>query len=206
MAEKRKKNMKKTAGIKRTASIDRKTNETQIKLKLDVDGKGKYKIKTQEPFLTHMLEQLSKHSGIDIDLQAKGDVEVDSHHITEDSGIAIGSALAKALGRKKGIKRFGAAGVLDEALCRVVLDISGRPYLDYNVKLPLKKIGTFDTELVEEFLRGFVRGGSVTLHVDRIKGKNTHHIIESVFKGLALALKEAVRVEGKKVPSTKGKL
>jgi imidazoleglycerol-phosphate dehydratase len=194
--------MKKT----RKALIKRTTKETDIKLSVNLDGRGKYKIKTNEPFLTHMLEQLSKHSGIDIIATAKGDVEIDAHHLTEDLGITLGQAIAKALGNKKGIKRFGSAGVLDEALCRVVIDLSGRAYLDYTLKLSTKRIGDFDTELIEEFFNGFVRGGSFTLHVDQLKGKNTHHILEAAFKGLALALKDAVLVVGKALPSTKGKL
>ncbi len=190
----------------RKAGIIRKTKETDIKLSVNLDGTGKYSVKTNEPFMTHMLEQLSKHSGIDMTAAAKGDVEIDAHHLTEDLGITLGQAIAKALGDKKGIKRFGSAGVLDEALCRVVLDLSGRAYISYNVKLNVKKIGTFDTELVEEFFNGFARGGEFTLHIDQLKGKNTHHILEAVFKGFALALKDAVKAEGKSLPSTKGRL
>ncbi len=190
----------------RKAGIKRATKETDIVFGMNVDGKGVYSIKTNEPFMTHMLEQLSKHSGIDMVIAAKGDVEIDAHHLTEDLGITLGQVLSKALGDKKGIRRFGSAGVLDEALVRVVIDLSGRTYLDYNVKLGVKKIGTFDTELVEEFFNGFTRGGNVTLHIDQLKGKNTHHILEAVFKGFALALKEAVAVTGKNLPSTKGML
>lgn len=190
----------------RKAAVKRKTKETDIKLSVNLDGRGKYDIKTNEPFLTHMLEQLSKHSGIDIQAAAVGDTEIDAHHLTEDLGITLGQAIAKALGNKKGIKRFGSAGVLDEALCRVVIDLSGRAYISYNLKLKVKRIGSFDTELIEEFFNGFVRGGSFTLHVDQLKGKNTHHILEAAFKGLALALKDAVLVVGKALPSTKGKL
>ena len=191
---------------KRRARVERKTNETEIVFGINLDGKGVYSIKTNEPFMTHMLEQLSKHSGIDMVITAKGDTEIDSHHLTEDLGITLGQVVAKALGDKKGIRRFGSAGVLDEALVRVVIDISGRTYLDYNVKLGVKKIGTFDTELVEEFFNGFARGANVTLHVDQLKGKNSHHILEAVFKGFATALKDAVAVTGKNLPSTKGKL
>lgn len=190
----------------RKAVMKRKTKETDIVFGMNLDGKGIYSIKTNEPFMTHMLEQLSKHSGIDMVITAKGDTEIDAHHLTEDLGITLGRVMAKALGDKKGIRRFGSAGVLDEALCRVVIDLSGRTYLDYNVKLGIKKIGTFDTELVEEFFNGFTRGGNVTLHIDQLKGKNTHHILEAVFKGFALALKEAVEVTGKNLPSTKGTL
>ncbi|HRU39394.1 MAG TPA: imidazoleglycerol-phosphate dehydratase HisB [Candidatus Goldiibacteriota bacterium] len=187
----------------RKSAIKRKTAETEISLAVNLDGKGRYSIRTNEPFLNHMLEQLSRHSGIDMKIEAVGDTQIDAHHLTEDLGIVLGKAIAGALGNKKGIKRFG---VLDEALCRVVLDLSGRAYLDYNVKLKTKKIGSFDTELVEEFMNGFVRGGNFTLHIDQLKGKNTHHVIEAVFKGLALALKEAVKIEGKSLPSTKGRL
>jgi imidazoleglycerol-phosphate dehydratase len=194
------------SGKKRTATIIRKTKETDISMTVNLDGRGKYSINTNEPFLTHMLEQLSKHSSIDISVKAEGDVAIDAHHLTEDLGIVLGQAILKALGDKKGIKRFGSAGVLDEALCRVVLDISGRTHLGYGLKLATKKIGTFDTELAEEFFNGFTRGGLLTLHVDQLKGKNTHHILEAAFKGLALALKEAVKVEGRSLPSTKGKL
>jgi imidazoleglycerol-phosphate dehydratase len=190
----------------REAVITRDTKETRITMAVNLDGSGKYDIKTNEPFLTHMMEQLSKHSGIDIAVKAEGDVEIDAHHLTEDMGIVLGQAILKALGNKKGIKRFGSAGVLDEALCRVVIDLSGRTYLNYNFNLKTKKIGTFDTELIEEFLNGFTRGGMLTLHADQLKGKNTHHILEALFKGLALSLKEAVKVEGKALPSTKGRL
>jgi imidazoleglycerol-phosphate dehydratase len=195
--------MKKAA---RKAAIIRKTKETDITISVNLDGKGVYSIKTNEPFLTHMMEQLSKHSGIDIKLSAKGDTEIDAHHLTEDLGITLGQAILKALGNKKGIKRFGSAGVLDEALCRVVIDLSGRTYLGYDLDLKVKRIGTFDTELIEEFFNGFTRGGLLTLHVDQLKGKNTHHILEAAFKGLALSLKEAVKIEGKALPSTKGSL
>jgi imidazoleglycerol-phosphate dehydratase len=190
----------------RKTNVKRKTNETDIVFGINLDGTGRYSIKTNEPFMTHMLEQLSKHSGIDMIVAAKGDVEIDAHHLTEDLGITLGQVLSKALGNKKGIRRFGSAGVLDEALCTVVLDISGRAYLDYNVHPGIKKIGTFDTELVEEFFNGFTRGANVTLHIDQRKGKNSHHILEAVFKGFAIALKEAVAVTGKNLPSTKGKL
>lgn len=190
----------------RTATVERSTKETSIKCSVNLDGTGKRSIKTNEPFLNHMLDQLSKHSSIDIELSGKGDVEIDSHHLTEDCGIVIGEAVVKALGDKKGIKRFGSAGVLDEALVRVVLDFSGRTYCDVNLKLSTHRVGNFDTELVEEFLNGFARGAVMTLHVDQLKGKNTHHVIEAAFKGLAIALKEAVRVVGKELPSTKGKL
>ncbi|MBN2753888.1 MAG: imidazoleglycerol-phosphate dehydratase HisB [Candidatus Goldbacteria bacterium] len=189
------------------AAIKRKTKETDIDLLLGVNKSGAYKIDTQVPFLTHMIEQLSRHSNVDIVLKVKGDIQIDAHHITEDTGIVIGKALAKALGDKKGIARFGSAcGVLDEALVRVVLDLSGRTYCEVNLDLKEKKTGNFDTELIEEFFHGFARGANLTLHVDQIKGKNTHHIAEAAFKGLALALKDALKVDGKTVKSTKGSL
>jgi len=192
--------------MKRKAKIKRETTETKIDIKINLDGKGRYKIVTNEPFLTHMLEQLSKHSGIDIKINATGDVNIDSHHLAEDIGITLGTSVLKALGNKKGIKRFGAFGIMDESLCRIAIDISGRSFLDYNVKIPARKIGNFDTELIEEFFNGFVRGAKITLHIDQIKGKNTHHIIESMFKGFALALKDAISVAGNKIPSTKNKI
>ncbi len=192
--------------MKRKAAAKRQTTETKINIRINLDGKGKYKIKTDEPFLNHMLEQLSKHSRIDIDINARGDVHIDSHHLAEDIGITFGEVFLKSLGDKKGIKRFGSFGVMDESLCRIVLDISGRSFLDYNVKIPMKRIGSFDTELIEEFFNGFVRGAKVTLHIDQIKGKNSHHIIEAIFKGFALALKDAVSICGKDVPSTKNKI
>ncbi|MCX8094103.1 MAG: imidazoleglycerol-phosphate dehydratase HisB [Candidatus Goldbacteria bacterium] len=192
--------------MKRQVKVKRKTSETQIDVKINLYGSGKYKIKTDEPFLTHMLEQLSKHSRIDMFINACGDVEIDSHHLVEDLGITLGEVIMKALGNKRGIKRFGSFGVMDESLCRIVLDISGRPLLDFNVNIPLKKIGSFDTELVEEFFNGFVRGARITLHIDQIKGKNSHHIIESIFKGFALALKDAISICGREIPSTKNKI
>jgi len=189
------------------AAIKRKTKETDIDLSLAVNKSGAYKIDTQVPFLTHMIEQLSRHSNVDISLKVKGDIQIDAHHITEDTGIVIGKALAKALGDKKGIARFGSAcGVLDEALVRVVLDLSGRTYCEVSLNLKEKKTGNFDTELIEEFFHGFARGGNLTLHVDQIKGKNTHHIAEAAFKGLALALKAALKKEGNSIKSTKGSL
>ncbi len=187
--------------------ISRKTRETDISLSLCLYGKGSYKINTQVPFLTHMLEQLSRHSDIDIELDVEGDIQIDAHHITEDCGIVLGRAVNAALGDKKGIARFGHAfGVLDEALVRVVIDLSGRPFSEVNLDLKKQKAGNFDLELVDEFLHGFARSGGFTLHVDRIKGKNNHHIAEAAFKGLALALKTAIKKEGSTVKSTKGTL
>lgn len=192
---------------KRKSSKKRKTKETSIAIEMCIDGQGKYSINTQVPFLTHMLEQISRHSLIDMKIKATGDSDIDAHHITEDIGITLGDAIQDAIGNKKGIKRFGFAyGVMDEALARVALDFSGRPYLNFNLRLSKKRIGNFDTELVEEFFQGFSRGAKMTLHIDGIKGGNTHHSIEAVFKGFALALRDAVNVQGKGLPSTKGSL
>ncbi len=209
MRKKIRKSKKKAPAGRRQAkkTVRRKTKETDIELKLKINAAGSYKINTQVPFLTHMLEQLAKHGKIDIDIKAAGDVEVDFHHITEDIGITIGNAISMSAGNKSGIRRFGSAyGVLDEAVCRVVLDISGRAYCGYGLKPLKKRIGNFDTELVEEFFNGLARGGKMTLHVDQIKGKNTHHIIEAAFKGTALALREALSPGGTGIPSTKGRL
>jgi len=190
---------------KRVSIIKRKTKETDIFVKIYLDGSGNYSIKTQNQFFTHMLEQFSKHSGIDLELKAKGDIKVDLHHTLEDTGIVLGQAINEALQDKKGIKRFGYAfGVLDEALTRIIIDLSGRAYIDYNVDF--NKKCDFDTEAIEEFFNGFARGGKFTLHIDKIKGKNNHHIIESIFKGFALAVKQAISKEGKNLPSTKGSI
>jgi len=187
--------------------LKRKTKETDISLSLCLYGKGTYKVNTQVPFLTHMLEQLSKHSDMDIELDVEGDIQIDAHHITEDCGIVLGRAVNTALDDKKGIARFGHAfGVLDEALVRVVIDLSGRPFSEVNLDLKKEKAGNFDLELVDEFLHGFARSGGFTLHVDKIKGKNNHHIAEAAFKGLALAVKAALKKEGSSVKSTKGTL
>lgn len=187
--------------------VKRKTKETDISLSLCVYGNGEYKINTQVPFFTHMMEQVSRHSDMDLELEVEGDIAVDAHHIVEDCGIVLGKSLNAALNDKKGIARFGHAyGVLDEALVRVVIDLSGRPFSDVNLELKKEKAGNFDLELVDEFLHGFARSGGFTLHVDKIKGKNNHHIAEAAFKGLALALKAAVKKEGKSVKSTKGSL
>ncbi|MFP4465962.1 MAG: imidazoleglycerol-phosphate dehydratase HisB [Candidatus Goldiibacteriota bacterium] len=197
---------KKAKAMTGKGRVKRKTKETEIDITLKIDGRGKYSIDTNEPFLTHMLEQLSRHSGISMKIKAAGDVEIDSHHLAEDTGIALGMAVNEALGDKKGIKRFGSAGILDEALVRVALDISGRPYADINMDLKVQRIGSFDTELVEEFFKGFASGAALTLHIDQLKGKNTHHIIEAAFKGLAVSLREAVAVCGDSAASTKGRI
>jgi len=192
----------------RIAKVNRKTKETSIEAEINLDGTGIYKIDTGIGFLNHMLEQLSKHSLVDIDLKAKGDLHIDLHHTTEDSGIVIGEAIAKALGDKKGIKRYAHAYIpMDETLSRVSLDISNRPYLIWNVKLKVEKLGEMDTELFKEWFQAFSQSAGITLHVENIYGDNSHHIIESCFKGLARALRLALEKDsraGDSLPSTKG--
>ena len=192
----------------RIAKVNRKTKETSIEAEVNLDGKGLYKIDTGIGFLNHMLEQLSKHSLIDINLNAKGDLHIDLHHTTEDSGIVLGEAIAKALGDKKGIKRYAHAYIpMDETLSRVSLDISNRPYLVWNVKLKVEKLGEMDTELFKEWFQAFSQSAGITLHIENIYGDNSHHIIESCFKGLARALRLALEKDARAVdslPSTKG--
>ena len=192
----------------RIAKVNRKTKETSIEAEINLDGTGIYKIDTGIGFLNHMLEQLSKHSLVDIDLKAKGDLHIDLHHTTEDSGIVIGEAIAKALGDKKGIKRYAHAYIpMDETLSRVSLDISNRPYLIWNVKLKVEKLGEMDTELFKEWFQAFSQSAGITLHVENIYGDNSHNIIESCFKGLARALRLALEKDsraGDSLPSTKG--
>ena len=192
----------------RIAKVNRKTKETSIEAEVNLDGKGVYKIDTGIGFLNHMLEQLSKHSLMDINLNAKGDLHIDLHHTTEDSGIVLGEAIAKALGDKKGIKRYAHAYIpMDEALSRVSLDISNRPYLVWNVKLKVEKLGEMDTELFKEWFQAFSQSAGITLHIENIYGDNSHHIIESCFKGLARALRLALEKDARAVdslPSTKG--
>ncbi len=192
----------------RKASINRNTKETSIKVEVNLDGIGKASIKTGIGFLDHMMEQIAKHSLIDIDLKAKGDLHIDLHHTTEDSGIAFGEALKKALGDKKGIKRYASATIpMDETLSRVSLDLSNRPYLVWNVKLAVEKLGEMDTELFKEWFHAFSQSSGITLHVENIYGDNSHHKIESCYKGLARALREAIQIDQRAVniiPSTKG--
>jgi imidazoleglycerol-phosphate dehydratase len=192
----------------RIAKVNRKTKETSIEAEVNLDGKGIYKIDTGIGFLNHMLEQLSKHSLVDINLKAKGDLHIDLHHTTEDSGIVIGEAIAKALGDKKGIKRYAHAYIpMDETLSRVSLDISNRPYLVWNVKLKVEKLGEMDTELFKEWFQAFSQSAGITLHIENIYGDNSHHIIESCFKGLARALRLALDKDARaedSLPSTKG--
>jgi imidazoleglycerol-phosphate dehydratase len=191
----------------RSATLRRETKETTVEVTLVIDGTGTTSVGTGIPFFDHMLEQLGKHAGFDLTVEAQGDLAVDLHHTVEDVGIVIGNALREALGDKAGVRRFANALVpLDEALVQVALDLSGRPYLVYDVDPISEWIGTFDPQLAEEFWKGFVDGARVTLHLRSISGKNGHHVIEASFKGVARALRDAVRVEGSGVPSTKGTL
>ena len=192
----------------RKSKINRKTSETSIYIEINLDGNGKFNISTGIGFLDHMLEQLSKHSLIDINLKAEGDLKVDDHHTTEDIGIALGEAVSKALGDKKSIKRFGTAFIpMDETLTRVSIDVSNRPHLIWKVKLKVEKLGEMDTELFKEWFQAFSQAAGITLHVENVYGDNSHHIIESCFKGLARSLREAIEIDKRiknKVPSTKG--
>ncbi len=193
----------------RSAEIKRKTNETDIKLAFSVDGEGTSNIKTGVPFMTHMLDLFTKHGQFDLTIDANGDIEVDDHHTTEDIGICLGQALIEALGDKKGIKRYGNAFVpMDEALAQVTVDLSNRPHLEFRAELPSQKVGTFDTELVHEFLWKLALEARMNLHVNVHYGQNTHHIIEAIFKALARALDEATTIDPrvKGIPSTKGML
>ncbi len=191
----------------RTAKVERKTKETDIKVAINIDGEGRYAIDTSIPFLDHMLSLMSKHGLIDMNIKAKGDIEVDYHHTVEDVGIVLGRAVRQAFGNLVGIARYGQASVpMDEALASVILDISGRPYLVYKVDFPKRgKLKNFDPDLVEDFLQAFVGGSGITLHVASPYGRNTHHIIEAVFKALGRALRQAVTIDPrvKGVPSTK---
>ena len=194
----------------RKAKISRKTKETLIEVRLNLDGQGIYDISTGIGFLDHMLEQVSRHSLIDLYVRAKGDLHIDFHHTTEDTGIAIGQAVDKALGDRSGITRFGSAYIpMDETLTRVALDISNRPYLIWKVDMKVEKLGEMDTELFKEWFQAFSQAAGITLHVENIYGDNSHHIIESCFKGLARSLRGAMEVDKRiknKVPSTKGVL
>ena len=194
----------------RTAQVVRNTKETQITASVNLDGTGAARFDTGIPFFEHMLDQVARHGLIDIDLQAKGDLHIDAHHTVEDIGITLGQAFAKAAGDKAGIRRYGHAYVpLDEALSRVVIDLSGRPGLEYRVEYPRARVGEFDVDLVHEFFQGFVNHALVTLHIDGISGQNAHHIAETVFKAFGRALRMAVEPDarmGGVVPSTKGSL
>jgi imidazoleglycerol-phosphate dehydratase len=193
--------------MSRSSQQHRATKETTIDLSLEVDGAGAASATTGIPFFDHMLEQLGKHGGFDLDITATGDLEIDLHHTVEDVGIVLGTALKEALADKAGVRRFASALVpLDEALVQVALDLSGRPFLVYEVDPVSEWIGTFDPQLAEEFWRAFAFGAGITLHIRSISGRNGHHIIEASFKGVARALRDAVRIEGTSVPSTKGTL
>ncbi|MDV4168294.1 imidazoleglycerol-phosphate dehydratase HisB [Rhodovulum sp. FJ3] len=194
----------------RTATITRKTSETEISVTIDLDGTGSYDNQTGVGFFDHMLDQLSRHSLIDFTIRAKGDLHIDDHHTVEDTGIALGQALVQALGDKKGIRRYGSCLLpMDDTLVRSALDLSARPFLVWNVDFPSAKIGTFDTELVREFFQALSTHGGITLHIDALHGLNSHHIAEAAFKSVARALREAVETDPRKadeIPSTKGAL
>ena len=194
----------------RQATITRSTSETQISVTVNLDGSGSYDNQTGVGFFDHMLDQLARHALIDLTVCAKGDLHIDDHHTVEDTGIALGQALAQALGDKRGITRYGSCLLpMDDALVRAALDLSGRPFLVWNVALPTARIGTFDTELVREFFQAFSTHGGITLHVDMLHGINSHHIAEAAFKAVARALRQAVEPDPRKgdaIPSTKGAL
>lgn len=194
----------------RSAKISRKTAETDIKLSLNIDGEGKANVNSGIGFLDHMLTLFARHSGIDLDVECKGDIQVDYHHSAEDMGICLGAALAEAAGEKIGIKRYGSAVIpMDESLILSAVDFSGRCHLSFDVPCPTEKVGDFDTELVEEFFRAFVRKSEITLHIKKLDGTNTHHIIEGVFKSVARSIRQALEKDERfenSVPSTKGVL
>lgn len=197
--------------MSRVGSRSRSTKETTVEVRIDLDGTGRVEAATGIPYFDHMLDQLGRHGGFDLVAKTVGDLAVDTHHTIEDTGIAIGQALAEALGDKAGVRRFASIRVpLDEALVEVVIDLSGRPYLHYEVEFPEHSViygqPPFDAQLTEEFFRAVIVAAGITLHVTRVRGKNTHHIVEASFKGVARALRDAVRVEGTGVPSTKGTL
>ncbi|MSQ80764.1 MAG: imidazoleglycerol-phosphate dehydratase HisB [Candidatus Methylopumilus sp.] len=196
--------------MKRSGSISRKTLETQIEVSIDLDGKGTAKLNTGIGFLDHMLDQIARHGMLDLVVEAKGDLHIDAHHTVEDVGIVMGQAFAKAIGDKKGIKRYGHAYVpLDEALSRVVLDISGRPGLEFDVEFKRAAIGEFDVDLVHEFFQGFVNHANITMHIDNLKGDNSHHQAETIFKAFGRALRMAIDIDPNLsgiTPSTKGSL
>ena len=194
----------------RTAEVVRNTGETQIRVAINMDGTGQQKLATGVPFLDHMLDQIARHGLIDLDIEAKGDLHIDAHHTVEDVGITLGQAFAKAIGDKKGIRRYGHAYVpLDEALSRVVVDFSGRPGLEFHVPFKRSMIGSFDVDLTHEFFQGFVNHALVTLHIDNLRGENAHHQCETVFKAFGRALRMAAEIDaraGGSIPSTKGSL
>jgi imidazoleglycerol-phosphate dehydratase len=188
----------------RVGERSRRTKETSIDVRVDLDGSGTADVSSGLPFFDHMLDQLGRHGGFDLVVKAEGDLAVDAHHTVEDTGIAVGEAFADALGDKAGVRRFASYLLpLDEALIQVALDLSGRPFLVYDVDVPSQMIGTFDPQLAEEFFRAFVTSAGITLHLKSLSGKNGHHVLEASFKGVARALRDAVRVEGGDIPSTK---
>jgi len=194
----------------RTAQVVRNTSETQIRVSINLDGNGDGKFATGVPFLDHMLDQIARHGLIDLEIDAHGDLHIDDHHTVEDVGIALGQAVAQALGDRKGIRRYGHAYVpLDEALSRVVIDFSGRPGLEFHVPFARARIGAFDVDLASEFFHGFVNHAGVTLHIDNLRGQNAHHQLETVFKAFGRALRMAVEIDARaagRIPSTKGSL
>jgi imidazoleglycerol-phosphate dehydratase len=194
----------------RQATVERKTKETRIRVAVGLDGSGVYKVATGIGFLDHMLEQLSRHSLIDLEVEAEGDLHIDFHHTTEDTGIAIGQAVSKALGERAGIVRYGSAMIpMDETMTRVSLDASNRPYLIWKVQFSKPKLGEMDTELFKEWFQAFAQAAGLTLHVENLYGENNHHIVESCYKGLARALRQAIEIDPRqagRVPSTKGTL
>ena len=194
----------------RQAEIQRKTNETEISVFLDIDGSGKSNIDTGVPFLDHMLHQISSHGLFDLNIKAIGDTEIDDHHTNEDVGIALGKAFSESLGDRKGINRFGHfLAPLDEALIQITLDCSGRPHLSYNLKIQSSKIGSYDTELVREFFIAFVNNSGITLHINQIQGVNAHHIVEATFKAFSRAMRMATEIDKRRsetIPSSKGML
>jgi len=195
------------SSAERSSHQHRETKETTIDVVLDVDGSGEASASTGIPFFDHMLEQLGKHGGFDLKIEAQGDLEIDLHHTIEDVGIVLGTAFAEAIGDKAGVRRFASAMVpLDEALVQVALDLSGRPFLVYEVDPVAEWIGTFDPQLAEEFWRAFAFAAGITLHLRSLSGKNGHHVIEASFKGVARSLRDAVKIEGTGIPSTKGNL
>ena len=194
----------------RQAEVQRKTNETEISVFLDIDGSGNSNIDTGVPFLDHMLHQISSHGLFDLNIKAIGDTEIDDHHTNEDVGIALGKAFSKSLGDRKGINRFGHfLAPLDEALIQITLDCSGRPHLSYNLKIQSSKIGSYDTELVREFFIAFVNNSGITLHINQIQGVNAHHIVEATFKAFSRAMRMATEIDKRRsetIPSSKGML
>lgn len=194
----------------RAAEVIRHTNETQIRVALNLDGSGRQKLNTGVPFLDHMLDQIARHGLIDLDIEARGDLHIDAHHTVEDTGITLGQAFAQALGDKKGVRRYGHAYVpLDEALTRVVIDLSGRPGLEFHVPFKRAMIGAFDVDLTHEFFQGFVNHALVSLHIDNLRGENAHHQCETVFKAFGRAVRMAVELDLRAtdaIPSTKGSL